>query len=116
MARCQISGTSFDWNPVVDSGWMKEPVREIQHVPGSSLDIIQTTGLHSSRRNLEGTTQSSTVKAALDAAIGTSTTFKDRDGTTFNVWVDALQTDEVNDITNLTNKTFHWKLSLIRLA
>jgi hypothetical protein len=109
-------GTTADFNPSQDSGWVSEVVFAEQHVIGSSSSIIQEGGVKSARRKVSGVTKSTSFKSALDALhLGrTIFTLVDHRGTSSSAKILNLQWQEVHDVTNLPGYTFKYDIELVK--
>lgn len=116
MAKWILGGVTLDINPSEDTGWNVEPVYDIQHVPGSNYDLIQTMGNRSAKREARGTTKSSSVKSNLSALIGTSVAFTDHYSVSNTVFVAGIVFAEKMDVSNLGVGTFAYTISLIKVT
>lgn len=115
MAKWSVNGTTVDFNPSADSGWVSERVFAEQHVPGSTSSVIQSGGFKSQRRKISGLTKSASVKSAIQAAFvaGANITITDHNSASSTCQILSLQWQEVLDASNL-GATFRYEAELIK--
>jgi hypothetical protein len=116
MAKWVWGGTTADFNPEHDTGWLTEPVFAEQHPVGSSSSVIQEGGLKSARRTVSGITKSAAFKSALDVLHTARTVFTlvDHRGASSSCKTAApIKWTEIKDATNL-GYTFRYEIELIK--
>jgi hypothetical protein len=113
MAKWIVNGTTLDFNPSSDTGWVTDAVVAEHHPSGATFTIVQYGGARSARREIEGITKSATVKAALEAVLGSTVAVTDHNGVESNAFWKELSFQEILDATNPGN-TFRWKATLIK--
>lgn len=106
---------TLDFNPALDTSWMRESVWAEHHPIGTKIAIMQTAGLKARARTIEGIIKDNTVWGKLRRLFTKQLVFHvvDHRGTNLRAFFTEQTWQELLDASNPDWTTFKYRMKIV---